>query len=215
MSSRGMCARNAVFSHTEVVSESKMMRDMLRFTMETAVGGCGGWRCETAVAAMVAYARLCSARVGSVLHRQMESQVIKRIVMVGSRWCWVVDSGAVLLGNVIAGFHGGAVLLGNVIPDDQTQCNGGFQVVLAWRWRRCVFRKFIAGFHGGAVLSGNAIEGFHGAAVLLGNVIARGQTHCNGGLQVALGCRWCRGVIRECHCRFPWWCGVFRECSMH
>ena len=29
----------------------------------------------------------------------MSLQVIKRIVMVGSRWCWVADSDAVLLGN--------------------------------------------------------------------------------------------------------------------
>ena len=32
-----------------------------------------------------------------------------------SRCCWVADGGAVLLGNVIRGFHGGAVLLGNLI----------------------------------------------------------------------------------------------------
>ena len=64
MSSRGMCARNAVFSHTEVVSESKIVREMLRFAIETAVGGCEGRRCETAGAAMVAYVRLWSAMVG-------------------------------------------------------------------------------------------------------------------------------------------------------
>ena len=65
---------------------------------------------------MVAYARLCSASVGSVLHLEVESQVVKRIVMVGStRWCWLGDGGAVLSGNVIAGFHGGAVLLRNFI----------------------------------------------------------------------------------------------------
>ena len=39
----------------------------------------------------------------------------KRIGMVASRCCWVADGGAVLLGNVISGFHGGAVLLGNGI----------------------------------------------------------------------------------------------------
>ena len=42
-------------------------------------------------------------------------QAVKRNVMVASRWCWVVDGGAVLLGNVIRGFHCGAVLLGNLI----------------------------------------------------------------------------------------------------
>ena len=36
--------------------------------------------------------------------------------MVAYRWCWVVDGGAVLLGDVIKGFHGGAVLLGNGSP---------------------------------------------------------------------------------------------------
>ena len=59
MLSRGMCAGNAVFYHTEVVFESKMVREMLCFTIETAVGGCAGRRCETAGAAMVAYACLC------------------------------------------------------------------------------------------------------------------------------------------------------------
>ena len=49
--------------------------------------------------------------------------------MVASRCCWVADGGAVLLENVIRGFHGGAVLLGNGIP----------------------------GFHGGPVLLGNLI----------------------------------------------------------
>ena len=29
-------------------------------------------------------------------------QVVKRNVMVASRWCWVVDGGAVLLGNAMA-----------------------------------------------------------------------------------------------------------------
>ena len=69
---RGKCIQrrgNAVFSDTEVVSESKIVREMLCFTIETAVGGCEGRRCETAVAAMVAYARL----VGSVLHWEVKS----------------------------------------------------------------------------------------------------------------------------------------------
>ena len=61
MSSRGMCARKAVFSHTEVVSENEIVREMLRFTIETAVRGCEGRRCETAVAAMLAYGGLCSS----------------------------------------------------------------------------------------------------------------------------------------------------------
>ena len=41
----------------------------------------------------------------------MSLQVVKRNEMVASRWCWVADGGAVLSGNVIAGFHGGAVLM--------------------------------------------------------------------------------------------------------
>ena len=45
------------------------------------------------------------------------------------------------------------------------------------------------------MLLGNAIAGFYGGAVLLGNLIAAGQTHCNGGFQVALGCRWWRCAI--------------------
>ena len=59
-----MFARNAVFSHTEIVSESKMVREMLCFTIETAVGGSEGKRCETAVAAMLAYGRI-GAPLGS------------------------------------------------------------------------------------------------------------------------------------------------------
>ena len=69
------------------MSESKIVRDMLCFTLDTAVGGCEGRRCETAVAAMLAYGRLCSPMVGSVLHWEVKSQVVKRIVMVGSRRC--------------------------------------------------------------------------------------------------------------------------------
>ena len=83
-----MCAGNAVFSHAEVVSESKIVREMLCCTIETAVGGCEGRRCETAVAAMVAYGRLWAGIVGSVRHWEVESQVVKRNVMVASRWCW-------------------------------------------------------------------------------------------------------------------------------
>ena len=37
MSCRGMCVGNAVFYHTKVVSESKIMREMLCFTIETGV----------------------------------------------------------------------------------------------------------------------------------------------------------------------------------
>ena len=55
-----MRAGNVAFSHAKVVSASKIVREMQCFTIQTAVGGCEGRRCETAVAAMVAYARLWS-----------------------------------------------------------------------------------------------------------------------------------------------------------
>ena len=60
MSIRARSARNSVFSHTQAASKSKIVRDMLRFTIETAVGGREGRRCETAFAAMLVYVRLCS-----------------------------------------------------------------------------------------------------------------------------------------------------------
>ena len=57
-------------------------------------------------------------------------QVVKRIVRVASRWCCFVDGGAVLLGNVIRGFHGGAVFMGNLI-----------QVALGCGWWGCARGK--------------------------------------------------------------------------
>ena len=80
-----MCARNVAFSQTEVVSESKVVREMLHFTIETAVGGCDGRRSETVVAAMLAYVRLWSPMVGSVRRWEVKSQVVQRIVTLGSR----------------------------------------------------------------------------------------------------------------------------------
>ena len=47
-------------------------------------------------------------------------------------------------------------------------------------------RRWVA--DGGAVFLGNVIAAFHGCAVFLGKLIAGGQTHCNGGFQVVLGC---------------------------
>ena len=89
MSIRGSCAGNAVFYHRKAAFESKIARERLCFTIETAVGGREGRRCWTAGAAMVAYARLWS------------------------------DRGAI----------------------GQTHCNGGFQVGLGCPWWRCVIRK--------------------------------------------------------------------------
>ena len=68
-----MCRKCCVFFHTEAVSESKMVREMLCFTIDTGVGGCEGRRRGTAVAAMVAYARLCSDMIGPVLYWEVKS----------------------------------------------------------------------------------------------------------------------------------------------
>ena len=57
-----MYAGNAVFSHTKVVSESKIARKMLCFTIEMGVRLCEGRRCKRAGAAMLAYVRECSDR---------------------------------------------------------------------------------------------------------------------------------------------------------
>ena len=44
-------------------------------------------------------------------YRGISLQVVKRNVTVATRWCWVADGDAVLLGNVNTSFHGGAVFL--------------------------------------------------------------------------------------------------------
>ena len=72
MSCRGMYVGNAVFFLTKVVSESKIAREMLCFTIETAMRLCEGRRCKTAVMDMVAYGRLCSPRIGSVRHWKVQ-----------------------------------------------------------------------------------------------------------------------------------------------
>ena len=82
--------------------------------------------------------------------------MIKRIVKVALRWCWLGDGGAVLLGNVIRGFrvgavllgnivagcHGGPVILGNLIASCQMYWNGCFQVVLGYGWWRYNIDEF-------------------------------------------------------------------------
>ena len=127
MSSRGMRARNAVFSHTEVVSESKMVPEMLCFTIESA-GGCGGRRCEMAVAAMVAYGHLWSPMLA---------------------YAWIGPP----LGSVIAGawsnavewwFQGAAGL-----PMVQCYWEMALQVTMV---ARCFEGMAIQGFHGVALL---------------------------------------------------------------
>ena len=52
-----------MFPHTKVLSESKIVRRMLRFTIETAVGGCEGRRCETAVASPFIFSLLGCSRL--------------------------------------------------------------------------------------------------------------------------------------------------------
>ena len=68
-----MCAGNAVFSHTKVLSESKIVRELPCFTIETAVGGCEGRWCQTEGAAILAHGRLCLIMFGSVLHWEVKS----------------------------------------------------------------------------------------------------------------------------------------------
>ena len=41
------CGSSGVFYHTNAAAESKMAREMLCFTIETAVGGPKGRRCRT------------------------------------------------------------------------------------------------------------------------------------------------------------------------
>ena len=101
---RHVCGKFCGFP--QVVSESKMVREILCFTIETAVGGCECRRCETAVAAMVAYARPCQTHCNGGFEF---GAVLLGNGIAGD------DGGAVSLGNVIEGSHCGAVLLGNAI----------------------------------------------------------------------------------------------------
>ena len=61
--------RRDVFYRTDDVVGSKMAREMLCFTMETAAVGCEGRICETTVAGYVrAMSALCSHRARLVTH---------------------------------------------------------------------------------------------------------------------------------------------------
>ena len=61
--------RRDVFDSTDDVVGSKMAREMLRFTMETAAVGCEGRICETAVAGYVrAMSALCPRHSRSSPH---------------------------------------------------------------------------------------------------------------------------------------------------
>ena len=105
-----------MFEHTNDVVGSKMAREMLCFTIETAVVGRKGRICETAVADL-ARAVLVPRSFGSALSRWlslrsgrhcvecywgMQLQIARRLILVGSRWSWVASGGAVLLGKATA-----------------------------------------------------------------------------------------------------------------
>ena len=95
------------------VAESKMAREMLCFTIETAVVGLKGRICGTAGAGYVR-ATLAVVRIGTVVYRlrsanqcaeyywRLQLQIARRLIMVAARWSWVAIGGGVLLGNAIA-----------------------------------------------------------------------------------------------------------------
>ena len=66
-----------MFDHTNDVVGSKMAREMVCFTIETGVVGREGRICEML-------------------------QIARRLIMGDSRWSWVADGGAVLLGIATA-----------------------------------------------------------------------------------------------------------------
>ena len=106
-------SRRDVFYNTDDVVGSKMAREMLCFTMETAAVGCEGRICETAVAGYVR-ASVEVVRIGTVAQSTrsgkqcaayfwgMQLQIARRLITVVSRWSWLAIGGAVLLGNAIA-----------------------------------------------------------------------------------------------------------------
>ena len=92
---RGRCTRNAVFHNRNDAGESKMMRERLCFRIEMAAAGRAGRRCQTAVAAMVTIPGGAGLPIVVLCHWGMQLQIGRRFVMVGSRWQWVADGGAV------------------------------------------------------------------------------------------------------------------------
>ena len=70
------------FYHTEAGSESKIAREMLCFTIETAVGGREGRRCRTGGCGLSSrLARAMSALVSHSPHWQECSEVAERKAM--------------------------------------------------------------------------------------------------------------------------------------
>ena len=98
------------------VAESKMAREMLCFTIETAVVGLKGRICKTARGLCSRYPRatLAVVRIGTVVYRLrsanqcaeycwgLQLQIARRLIMVAARWSWVAIGGGVLLGNATA-----------------------------------------------------------------------------------------------------------------
>ena len=165
MSSRGMCARNAAFPTQKLCLKVRLCAKcrvlQLKRPWVGAKVGSVRWRLRLR-SPMFGYVRLCSGMVGSVLHWEVKSEVVKRIVMVVSgdivAWCyWEMSWQVSMVARCYRGMQLQAV-------------KRNVMVTSRWCW--------VA--DGGAVLSANAIAGFHGDAVLLGNVIAG----FNGGAQV-------------------------------
>ena len=70
-------------------------------------GGCG--LCSRYVRAMSAVVRIgtvvqssCNGKQCVEYYWGMQLQIARCLIMVGSRWSWVADGGAVLLGNATA-----------------------------------------------------------------------------------------------------------------
>ena len=125
---RWVAIKSVVVKTAQVWTQSKFAREMLCFTIETAVGGREGRMCPTGgcglcpryVRAMFALCphyvramfardpngrRVQSSRKGkqcAAYYWGMPLQIARRLIMVGARWRWVAIGAAVLLGNATA-----------------------------------------------------------------------------------------------------------------
>ena len=117
-----------VVKTAQVWTQSKFAREMLCFTIETAVGGREGRMCATGGCGLCsryvrAMSALCSRYVRAMSARDrngrrvqssrkgkqcaayywgMPLQIARRLITVGARWRWVAIGAAVLLGNATA-----------------------------------------------------------------------------------------------------------------
>ena len=106
-----------VVKTAQVWTQSKIAREMLCFTIETAAGGREGRMCPTGgcglcpryVRAMFARDRNGRRVQSSLKGKQcaayywgMPLQIARRLITVGARWRWVAMGAAVLLGNATA-----------------------------------------------------------------------------------------------------------------